>query len=416
MGLLRLFIRKDLAELHGNGVRVRVIGERDDLDPDIRRLLEEAEELTRGNTNLLLVVAFNYGGARRDRARGAPHRGGRGERRAAARRHHRGADRAASRCAGHRRSRSHHPHQRRAAAVELPALAGGLFGARVHAGLLAGLRPRGARSPRSRNIAAASAGSAGSSPRPDPERRGRARSGGHGPASGPSNLMLAGHLVGRAGAARDRRRLARRRHVRPVLDRRGLHRAVGMDACWSRERWRRRCRLSPAGWSRASSMPACCCSRRSSCGAMPSLGLTAILFLFAVVWATDIAAYFAGRAIGGPKLWPAVSPNKTWSGAIGGTLGGVAAGLVVVKLVGACYRPNAGPCGVRPVGRLAGRRPARIRDQAPLRRQGCEPAHPRPRRPDGPARRVFDSRCWPPSWWDCCAGASKGAARGLLVW
>src|SRR3954471_17820442 len=49
MGLLRLFIRKDLAELHGNGVCVRVIGERADLDPDIRRLLEEAEELTRGN-------------------------------------------------------------------------------------------------------------------------------------------------------------------------------------------------------------------------------------------------------------------------------------------------------------------------------------------------------------------------------
>ena len=61
MGLLRLFIRNDLAELHGNGVRVRVIGERDGLDPDIRRLLEEAEELTRANTNLLLVVAFNYG-------------------------------------------------------------------------------------------------------------------------------------------------------------------------------------------------------------------------------------------------------------------------------------------------------------------------------------------------------------------
>jgi undecaprenyl diphosphate synthase len=61
MGLLRLFIRKDLAELHGNGVRVRVIGERETLDPDIRRLLEEAEQLTSGNTNLLLVVAFNYG-------------------------------------------------------------------------------------------------------------------------------------------------------------------------------------------------------------------------------------------------------------------------------------------------------------------------------------------------------------------
>jgi len=61
MGLLRRFIRNDLAELHSNGVRVRVIGERENLDPDIRRLLEEAEQLTRANTNLLLIVAFNYG-------------------------------------------------------------------------------------------------------------------------------------------------------------------------------------------------------------------------------------------------------------------------------------------------------------------------------------------------------------------
>jgi len=68
MGLLRLFIRKDLAELHGNGVRVRVIGERDALDPDIRRLLEEAEDLTHRNTGLILVVAFNYG-ARQEIAR-----------------------------------------------------------------------------------------------------------------------------------------------------------------------------------------------------------------------------------------------------------------------------------------------------------------------------------------------------------
>src|SRR5215475_4260728 len=49
MGLLRRFIRNDLADLHKSGVRVRVIGERDDLDPDIRRLLEEAEELTKSN-------------------------------------------------------------------------------------------------------------------------------------------------------------------------------------------------------------------------------------------------------------------------------------------------------------------------------------------------------------------------------
>src|ERR1700675_1560685 len=49
MGLLRRFIRNDLAELHQNNVRVRIIGERDGLDSEIRRLLEEAEELTREN-------------------------------------------------------------------------------------------------------------------------------------------------------------------------------------------------------------------------------------------------------------------------------------------------------------------------------------------------------------------------------
>ena len=70
MGLLRRFVRNDLAELHQNGVHVRVIGEREDLDPEIRRLLEEAEDLTRDNDKLMLVVAFNYG-ARQEIARAA---------------------------------------------------------------------------------------------------------------------------------------------------------------------------------------------------------------------------------------------------------------------------------------------------------------------------------------------------------
>jgi undecaprenyl diphosphate synthase len=70
MGLLRRFIRNDLADLHKNNVRVRVIGERDDLDLEIRRLLQEAEDLTRANDRLTLVVAFNYG-ARQEIARAA---------------------------------------------------------------------------------------------------------------------------------------------------------------------------------------------------------------------------------------------------------------------------------------------------------------------------------------------------------
>lgn len=62
MGLLRFFIRNDLAELNASNVRVRVIGERDNLGPDIIALLDEAEQKTRDNTGLTLVVAFNYGG------------------------------------------------------------------------------------------------------------------------------------------------------------------------------------------------------------------------------------------------------------------------------------------------------------------------------------------------------------------
>ena len=62
MGLLRRFIRNDLAELNRNDVRVRIIGERGNLAPDIAPLLVEAESLTKNNRGLTLTVAFNYGG------------------------------------------------------------------------------------------------------------------------------------------------------------------------------------------------------------------------------------------------------------------------------------------------------------------------------------------------------------------
>jgi undecaprenyl diphosphate synthase len=61
MGLLKLFIRRDLAELHKNNVKIRIIGERNTLPADIKRLLEDAERLTNGNSQLNLVIAFNYG-------------------------------------------------------------------------------------------------------------------------------------------------------------------------------------------------------------------------------------------------------------------------------------------------------------------------------------------------------------------
>jgi len=64
MGLLKRFIRNDLADLHRNNVCVRILGLRAGLAPDIAGLLDEAEELTRANTGLTLIVAFNYGSRR----------------------------------------------------------------------------------------------------------------------------------------------------------------------------------------------------------------------------------------------------------------------------------------------------------------------------------------------------------------
>jgi len=61
LGLLRRFIRQDLAELHRENVRIRVIGEREKLRSDILPLLLEAEETTKFNTALTLIIAFNYG-------------------------------------------------------------------------------------------------------------------------------------------------------------------------------------------------------------------------------------------------------------------------------------------------------------------------------------------------------------------
>lgn len=62
-------------------------------------------------------------------------------------------------------------------------------------------------------------------------------------------------------------------------------------------------------------------------------GAWAVLWLFLVIWATDSAAYFAGRAIGGPRLAPRLSPNKTWSGLAGGVGAAAAVGVAVGSLV-----------------------------------------------------------------------------------
>jgi phosphatidate cytidylyltransferase len=63
-------------------------------------------------------------------------------------------------------------------------------------------------------------------------------------------------------------------------------------------------------------------------------GFVALIFVLLVVWVTDIGGYFAGRSIGGPKLWPRISPKKTWAGAIGGFVASllVACGFVAFDL------------------------------------------------------------------------------------
>lgn len=65
----------------------------------------------------------------------------------------------------------------------------------------------------------------------------------------------------------------------------------------------------------------------------PANGRTLVIVLFAVTWATDIGAYLVGRAVGGPKLAPAISPNKTWAGAVGGLGAGIVAAFIAARLL-----------------------------------------------------------------------------------
>jgi phosphatidate cytidylyltransferase len=62
-------------------------------------------------------------------------------------------------------------------------------------------------------------------------------------------------------------------------------------------------------------------------------GFAAVLIVFAIVWGSDIGAFAAGRLIGGPRLWPRVSPNKTWSGLIGGVAAGTGGAVLVASLL-----------------------------------------------------------------------------------
>lgn len=63
-------------------------------------------------------------------------------------------------------------------------------------------------------------------------------------------------------------------------------------------------------------------------------GFLAVIFLYAIVWTTDIVGYFVGRVFGGPKLMPRISPKKTWSGAIGGTVAAIVVAIATANAAG----------------------------------------------------------------------------------
>ena len=100
--------------------------------------------------------------------------------------------------------------------------------------------------------------------------------------------------------------------------------------------WRRRDVLSGAGVL-ATGLPGVSLAWLRS---DPALGLEAVLFIFVVVWATDVGGYAFGRAIGGPRLWIAISPNKTWAGAIGGLVLAAVAGWTAAWGLASPDRPG----------------------------------------------------------------------------
>lgn len=144
-------------------------------------------------------------------------------------------------------------------------------------------------------------------------------------------------------------------------------------------------------------------------------GLLAIVLLFAIVWSTDIFGYFAGRAIGGPKLMPSVSPKKTWSGAIAGTLGAMIVAVLVARAFGtfsivsiACVALLLSVCAQ--AGDLFEsfvKRKFNVKDSSQL-----IPGH-------GGVMDRLDG-FWAAALAACVIGVSRGgladAARGLLIW
>ena len=146
----------------------------------------------------------------------------------------------------------------------------------------------------------------------------------------------------------------------------------------------------------------------------PLWGFAALMLVLLVVWATDIGGYFAGRLIGGPKLWPRVSPKKTWAGAIGGFAAslGVAAGFAGIR---SRKDTTAAAVGRRSLDCLAARRSL---ESAVKRRFGVKdsshiiPGH------GGLMDRLdgFVAAIVLAAIFGFLRGGADGVGRGLMVW
>ncbi|MEI9805434.1 MAG: phosphatidate cytidylyltransferase [Pseudolabrys sp.] len=146
-----------------------------------------------------------------------------------------------------------------------------------------------------------------------------------------------------------------------------------------------------------------------------ALGFLAIILLFAIVWTTDVLGYFAGRAIGGPKLMPAVSPKKTWSGAIAGAIGAMMVAVLVARLFGAFN--SAGIAGIALLLSICSQAGDLL--ESWIKRQfGAKDASQLIPGHGGVMDRL--DGFWAAALIACLIGVSRGgldgATRGLLVW
>jgi phosphatidate cytidylyltransferase len=146
-----------------------------------------------------------------------------------------------------------------------------------------------------------------------------------------------------------------------------------------------------------------------------SYGFAALIFLFAIVWSTDALGYFGGRAIGGPKLALAISPNKTWSGAIAGALG--------ATLIAAIGARVAGPFNVGAIAAVAlllsvAAQAGDLLESSIKRRFGIKDASHLIPGHGGVMDRL--DGFWAAALAACLIGLARGglesAARGLLIW